>query len=90
MDENRESYPEGICEIGQFAQWMKIGSYPKSGMQGTCTMDEKMDETSLFKYTRFTFANPSIMQLFDHFKMFLHKFKLGISRRWLLKKKSTN
>jgi hypothetical protein len=22
----------------------KIGSYPESGMQGTCTMDEKLDE----------------------------------------------
>ncbi len=50
----------------------------------------KMDETSLFKYFRFTFANPSSIQLFDHFKMFLHKFELGIWRRLVLKKKSTN
>jgi hypothetical protein len=50
----------------------------------------KMDETSLFKYFRFTFVNPSNIQLFDHFKMFLHKFELGIWRRLLLKKKSTN
>jgi hypothetical protein len=40
MDENPESYPEGICEIGQLAQWMKNWELPKSGMQETCTMDE--------------------------------------------------
>jgi hypothetical protein len=78
MDENSESYPEGICEIGQLAQWMKNWELPQSGTKGTCTMDEnwmKMDETSLFKYFRFTFANPSIIQFLYHFKMFLHKFE---------------
>jgi hypothetical protein len=38
----------------------------------------KMYETSLFRCFRFTFANPSIIQFFDHFKIFLHKFELGI------------
>jgi len=74
MDEKLGTTPKVACK--ELAQWMK-----------TCM---KMDETSLFKYSRFTFANPSIIRLFDHFKMFLHKFKLGISRRWLKKKKSTN
>jgi hypothetical protein len=74
VDEKLGATPKVVCK--ELAQWMKTWM--------------KMDETSLFKYTRFTFADPSIMQLFDHFKMFLYKFKLGISRRWLLKKKSTN
>ncbi len=29
MDENLESYPEGICEIGQLAQWMKNWELPQ-------------------------------------------------------------
>jgi hypothetical protein len=68
------SYPKVACK--ELAQWMKTWM--------------KMDETSLFKYFIFIFANPSIIQFFDHFKMFLHKFELGIWRRWLSKKKSTN
>jgi hypothetical protein len=74
VDENLGATPKVACK--ELAQWMETWM--------------KMDETSLFKYSRFTFANPSIIQLFDNFKMFLHKFKLGIPRRWLLKKRSTN
>jgi hypothetical protein len=55
----------------------KLGVTPKVACKETAHW-MKMDETSLFKYSRFTFANPSIVQLFDHFKMFLHKFELGI------------
>ncbi len=74
VDEKLGASPKVVCK--ELAQWMKTWM--------------KMDETSLFKYSRFTFANPSIIQLFDHFKMFLHEFQLGIWRRWLLKKRSTN
>jgi hypothetical protein len=55
----------------------KLGTTPKVACKELAQWMKtcmKMDETSLF----------------DHFKMFLHKFKLGISRRWLKKKKSTN
>jgi len=71
MDEKLGATLKVACK--ELAQWMKNWM--------------KMDETSLFNYSRFTFANPSIIQLFDHFKMFLHKFELGIWRRWLSKKK---
>jgi hypothetical protein len=62
MDEKLGATLKVACK--ELAQWMKTWM--------------KMDETSLFNHSRFTFANPSIIQLFDHFKMFLHKFELGI------------
>jgi hypothetical protein len=62
VDENLGATPKVACK--ELAQWMKTWM--------------KMYETSLFKYFRFTFANPSILQFFNHFKMFLHKFELGI------------
>jgi hypothetical protein len=61
VDENLGATPKVACK--ELAQWMETWM--------------KMDETSLFKYSRFTFANPSIIQLFDHFKCFYTSLNLA-------------